>query len=188
MGHSYYPASVVWTDGDGMSGLRKLGVVLAGYAAAWLVAFAACYAAEKLNRSPDASGGMQAFGDMIRFLGLFGLLAIVPTALALYYLRPVPKFWTALSIAAVALAATGMAAAAMMSLRFPRFSWGGAIVNYFSLMTVMGAPLFGLGFLACTIFAPSRRPRLVLLSAAIMEFSVCAYALFCVIFMRTWIP
>jgi hypothetical protein len=73
----------------------KWGLVLTGYVAALLAAFAICYVRAVVMQadSPqDASGGMQAFGDLVLFLGLFGFFALFPTALALYFLRPFHKF------------------------------------------------------------------------------------------------
>jgi hypothetical protein len=169
-----------------MSRLYKLLVILAGYAAALLVSFAAFYVWRKINPSPDASGGMQAFGDSLGFLGLFGLLALIPTALALFFLRPFEKFWTAFSIACLALAATGPVAALMMS-RTPSSS-SAALIGLFGLLKVLGAPLFGLAFLLCTAIAPTRRSRWVLLTATMIEFAVGGYAFFFLFMKSHWGP
>ncbi len=97
--------------------LAKWGVVIAGYAAAGLIATAAVNA-RYLHQSAQAqaSPGMCAWGDFVLFLEVFGLGAILPTALALYFLRPIRLFWILSSIAALAFAATGLGAALIVAL------------------------------------------------------------------------
>ena len=56
--------------------------MLGGYA----FAFAAATAAVHFFGAPkDASDGMAAFGDAILFLGVFGVIALAATALAIYF-------------------------------------------------------------------------------------------------------
>ncbi|HKG53172.1 MAG TPA: hypothetical protein VKB04_02850 [Anaerolineales bacterium] len=77
-----------------MSRLAKLGLVIGGYIAACLVAYGAVYIND-LFMDPavlQASSGMSAFGDLILFVGVFGVLALFPTGLMLYFL--VRKFLT----------------------------------------------------------------------------------------------
>lgn len=167
-----------------MSRVYKLGVVLGGYAAALLVAWAAYYVLAR--RSQDASGGMQAFGDLLLLIGLFGVFALVPTAVGLYLLRPFEKFWTVFSIASLALAATGPVAALMMG-RFQKSSGAVSALGFFGLLRVLGAPLLGLGFLICAVIAPAKYSRWVLLAAAAIEFGVGVYAFFCLLVLRHWL-
>lgn len=71
-----------------MSWLAKLGLVIGGHAAACLVAAGAVYL-NGLFMDPavvQASSGMSAFGDLILFVGVFGVLALFPTCLMLYFL------------------------------------------------------------------------------------------------------
>src|SRR5579863_5572361 len=129
---------------------------------------------------------MQAFGDSLRFLGLFGFLALFPTALALYFLRPVEKFWSLFSGASLAIAATGPVFA-LLIVRRDGALWAGPIVGLFGLLKVLGAPLFGLGFLICAAFAPIGRSRWVLVAAAGIEFTVGSYAYFCLWVLGRWL-
>jgi hypothetical protein len=71
-----------------MSRLAKLGLVLGGYVAACLVASGAVYVYQLFTQDAisQASAGMYAFGDFILFVGVFGVLAFLPTGLALYFL------------------------------------------------------------------------------------------------------
>ena len=71
-----------------MSSLKKLGLVVGGYVAACLVASGAVYVHQLFTQdaASQASAGMYAFGDFILFAGVFGILALIPTGLALYFL------------------------------------------------------------------------------------------------------
>jgi hypothetical protein len=126
---------------------------------------------------------MQAFGDSLLFIGMFGFLALFPTALALYYLRSFDKFWTAFSIAALLLAIIGMLAAVMMG-RPLHSSW---VVGFFGLLKVLGAPLFALCFSICAVIAPTRRSRRLLIAAAAIEFVVSAYVFLCLVVLGHWL-
>ena len=64
-----------------------MGLVIGGYLLACLIASGAVYAYQSLNQSAaQASAGMYAFGDLILFVAIFGVLALLPTGLALYFL------------------------------------------------------------------------------------------------------
>ena len=167
---------------DGLSGYRRLSLILAGYGGALLAAFTACYAAEKLFPGPDPSGGMQAFGDMLRFLGLFGFLALFPTTLALYFLRPLEKFWIIFSIASLALALTAPAAALLLT-RPHLVPWA-VLAGSFCLLEVLGSPLLGVTFAICAVLAPFRRPRQLLLAASAIEFAVAGGAFLSLVLVR----
>ena len=71
-----------------MSRLAKLGLVIGGYVMACLVASGAVYVYQLFTQdaAAQASAGMYAFGDFILFVGIFGVLALFPTGLALYFL------------------------------------------------------------------------------------------------------
>lgn len=84
-----------------MSWLATLGLVMGGYVAACLFAAAAVYIND-LFMDPavlQASSGMSAFSDLVLFVGVFGVLALFPTGLLLYFL--VRKFLTARNSARV---------------------------------------------------------------------------------------
>lgn len=71
-----------------MSKLTKLGLVIGGYVAACLLASGVVYVYELLTNTAaaQASSGMYAFGDLLLLLALFGILALFPTGLGLYFL------------------------------------------------------------------------------------------------------
>jgi hypothetical protein len=156
--------------------LARPRTVFAGYAASLLVACAAFYLyAWMQSNSAQSAGGMQAFGDLLGFVALFGFQALIPTVLLLYLLRPFERFWIALSVASLVLAATGLVTAVMLG-RPHQPSWAGSPIGFFGLLIVLGTPLLGLGFVICGLFAPARRSRWMLFAAAVMQFAAGAYA------------
>jgi hypothetical protein len=82
-----------------MKPILKVAVVAVGYFAAFLVASAAVGIRLANTSGPDgqASSGMYAFGDALLFVAAFGVVALVPTGAALFFLRPYRHFWQVLS-------------------------------------------------------------------------------------------
>lgn len=66
----------------------RFGLVIGGYVGACLIAGSAVYVNQLLTDSAasQASAGMSAFGDLILFIVIFGILALFPTGVALYFL------------------------------------------------------------------------------------------------------
>jgi hypothetical protein len=163
-----------------MNGLIKSGAVLAGYIAALLAATVAVDIRIANTSGPDAqaSAGMYAFGDAILFLAVFGFVAILPTGVALFFLRPYRLFWTVFSIAALVLAATGLSAAFVCVLAShwtqpcPPLEFCAAI----AVLRMLAAPLLAMGFALAVCIAPNRMSRWMLLVAAGIEGAVAAYA------------
>ena len=157
----------------------KLGVVTGGYAAAWFVASAAVYLRQlhTLDAQAQASAGMYAFGDLILFVGVLGVLALFPTGLALYFLRPFGKFWTMLSTASLAWAVTGLGAAFLIALAATQPSqslW--RVVASFGVVRMLVAPPLATGLALATLIAPTRRLRWTLLGTTVIEGAVGTYA------------
>src|SRR6266480_5921488 len=96
-----------------MKPFLKIVVVASGYIAAFLVASATVFFRVASTSGPyaQASSGMYAFGDSVVFVAVFGVLALVPTGGALYFLRPYRRFWMVLSTLCLAVAVTGLKAA-----------------------------------------------------------------------------
>src|SRR3979411_2190452 len=95
-----------------MRPLARVGLVLGGYVVAFVVASAlvAVYVAAASGPDRQASSGMYAFGDDLLFLAVFGIAAVPASGAALFFLKPYRSFWLALSVAALGIAATGLAA------------------------------------------------------------------------------
>ena len=134
------------------------------------------------TQGPDAqaSAGMYAFGDFMLFVAVFGIAALLPTGLGLYYLRPVRFFWTFLAIAALPVVATGPVCAVSVELmrhlrNAPSFLQTGAALG---VLQLLGAPLLAAWLLLCACLAPTRFPRWTMLGATIVEGLVATYALF----------
>jgi hypothetical protein len=81
-----------------MNPWAKLSLVLGGYIVACLVAYGAVYINDLLMDPAvlQGSGGMSAFGDLILFVGVFGVFALLPTGLGLFFL--VRKFLNSSSV------------------------------------------------------------------------------------------
>lgn len=165
-----------------MNRLVKIGVVLSGYVVAFVVASEAVAIRIAHTSGPDAqaSAGMYAFGDAVLFVAVFGVLAIIPTALALYFLRSYPTIWTVLGAAAVVFAVTGFLATVVYvsasHLAGPRsvLELGAA----FAVLRMLPSPLFALGFAVALVLAPHAMSRRLLLYATTIEGAVATYTVF----------
>jgi hypothetical protein len=156
----------------------KICIIIIGYVVALLVASAAVGVRMAFTSGPDAqaSSGMYAFGDAVVFVGIFGLCALVPTSAGLLFLRSCDLFWRVLSVSAVGLALTGIAATILFTVgrhatASPLATWAA-----FSVLRILVAPLLVLALLVCAFFAPHRLVRIVFVTAAIEEAAVSAYA------------
>src|SRR6266568_8067252 len=155
-----------------MKPAAKVGVVVGGYVAAFGIAAAvvSLYVALSNRTASQASSGMVAFGDTLLFLGVFGLVGVVPTGAGLFFLRPYRPFWRLLSAAALLIAVTALAAFGEYVLQ--RSAEAGSLLQAWSgvaVLRMLVAPLFGLAFLTAGLLAPRRSFRLVLLGATLVE-------------------
>jgi hypothetical protein len=149
----------------------KAGIVLAGYAVAFAAAVIVFDLRMRANAgNPDAQGGMQAFGDSLLFLYVFGFAALLPTALALYYLRPVQTFWSVFSKTALVIAATALAAALVILLsKQPPLQSALTIPAVFGVLRLLLSPVLCPAFIACAFISPDTRSRRMLGIAAAVE-------------------
>ena len=150
----------------------KVGLVVGGYLAALLAAWATVAAYIALTDGPDrqASSGMYAFGDGLLFLALFGVAAVPATGAALYFSRPFHAFWRVLSVAAIAITATGLAAVIVYFAA--RIASAGALVQSWSayaVLRILAAPFVALALLLTGLFAPLRPARIILWCATFIE-------------------
>src|SRR3989442_7961392 len=133
-----------------MRPLIKVGLVGAGYIGAFALASAVVTAYVAATSGPDRQnyGAMLAFGDDLLFLAVFGVAAVVPTGAALFFLRPYRSFWGVLSVTALVVAAT--AVAAFFDYLTSQGSGAHSVANAWSALAVLRiliAPLFALAFL-----------------------------------------
>jgi hypothetical protein len=159
-----------------MRPVAKAGLVTVGYIAALAIALLVVRIYVVATSGPDRQsyGAMFAFGDSLLFLAVFGLAAVPATGAALYFLRPRPAFWTTLSVAALAVASTSLAAlltyiapTAFSSLH----SW-----SALAPVRILVAPVFAIFFLLSGLFAPNRSARIALIAATTIELGVLACA------------
>jgi hypothetical protein len=157
----------------------KVGVVIAGYAAAILAAVVAgwLYNRAAAAQPYDTSGGMYAAGEAMASLGAFFLVALVPTLLALWFLRAHQGFWNCVAFGALAFASVGLVAV-VRPLLFPTTGphFGPMIMELVRLSQLLGVPLWAGGFAVCAVLAPSRASRLTLVAATVIEavIALCA--------------
>ena len=165
----------------GVNRWLKLGLVLAGYALA-LAASTVAVALWDRHFTPadnQAMGGMIAGGEMMYGCAVFLLVSLVPTALALWFLRSSRRFWSAFSAAGLAFAIAGLAAVLMplvvgraMAVAPPLL-----FVDLLGLVQMLGSPLWLGGFLLFAALAPARDLRRRLFAAAGIEFVIAGCAL-----------
>lgn len=156
----------------------RIGIVLGGYVAAYAAA------REYLNRSDPgwaSSSGFEAIGDALHFFFVLSILSLVPTGLALVFLRRSPRFWGPFAGACVALAATGLAAVPFLVLTSR--AHGGhaqlwASLSVLSVLRMLGEPVTAAGLLMSVVIAPRGRPRGWLLVALLSEVLVGAFGIF----------
>ena len=162
-----------------MKPLVKAGIVAAGYAAALALACGVTYlriAANENNPDAQAAQGMYAFGDAVLFVFTFGVAALPPTGLALYFLRSVLRFWNVIAVGALAFASTGVIAALVYWAErlYPQLTsvltWSTAL----AVLRMIIAPLVAAALIVCAVFAPEQRPRRMLMIAAVCEGVVAA--------------
>ena len=161
-----------------MKPIYKLGLVMLGYLAAFVIASVVTAIRIALTSGPEAqaSSGMYAFGDAFLWLNVFGICAAVPTGAALYVLRPYRRFWELIGFTALVVAATGVMSALA-------FSFGRAaeeieflgVWAQLSPIRMLVSPLLAFVFLVCALVSPRGYLRIALLSAALMEMVVTGY-------------
>ena len=154
----------------------KVATVLGGYVVAFLFAYAviAIYVEATSGPDRDTYAAMYDFGDSLLFLAVFGVAAVPSTAAALFFLRPYRSFWIGLSVAALAIAVTGVVACIEFLAARAAFQAGSILSAWSSLavLRILVAPLFALTFLLSGLFAPNRSYRIALLVATVIEATV----------------
>jgi len=154
----------------------RAGAVLLGYVAAVVLGVIAVSVRIALTLGPEstASSGMYAFGDAILFLLVFGTISLLPTGLAMMYLRAWPPFWPALAICCAAMASTAISALILLiATRSLDTSTTLGMLGSVSVLRVFPAPFFALSYALAAAFSPHRASRWVLAGSAIAEIALC---------------
>jgi hypothetical protein len=150
----------------GLTPGRKVGMVAGGYAVAALLG-ALAISLRVASGGPDAvsESGMRSFSDLVLGLGVFGAVAIAPTAAALYFLRPYRLFWEILAYVALALSATAVAAAALL-----------VVGSGFAVFRLLLSPLLAGVSLLSSLLSPYRKPKIMLACAVPLEAGAFLFA------------
>jgi hypothetical protein len=164
-----------------MNRWMKLGLVLAGYAFAFAASIVtvALYDRRFSPADNQTMGGMIAGGEMMLGFAVFAPVSLVPTGLALWFLRSSRQFWSAFTIAGLAFAIVGLAAVLMpiasrdAMVHVPAL----VLVGLLGIVQMMGAPLWLGGFLLFAALAPARDMRRRMLVAAGIEVVIAACGL-----------
>jgi hypothetical protein len=164
-----------------MRSVARASLVAGGYVAAFAIAWLVVRMYIAATNVPDRQtyGAMYDFGDSLLFLGTLGLAAVPATGAALFFLRGRPAFWKILSITALAIACTSVAA--FLIYLSPMVPSSRPVTNSWSALAslrILVAPLFALFFLLSWLFAPSRSARIALLTAGLIETTVFGYLVF----------
>jgi hypothetical protein len=151
----------------------RILIVVGGYALALLGAGAVTGAHVLATSGPawQGSSGMLAFSDTTLFAGVFAVTAMPATCAALFFLRPVRRFWHVASIVALAIAATALATL-VYYLVSPGTGEALGAWSALALIRILLAPLFSATFFLALLFAPTRSARLALLAAGVIEAGV----------------
>lgn len=158
----------------------KVGLVLGGYVAAIVAGgvASALYNARVAALPFDTSGGMYAFGELSSSLAAFLVVALVPTLLALWFLRRHEGFWNAVAIASLAFAGVGLVAVLMtMAVHGTPTHVALVLLDLLGLAQLLGVPLWFAAFVLFALLAPSRKTRRKLVYAAAIEFGIGVCAL-----------
>jgi hypothetical protein len=153
-----------------MSRWAKVGIVLGGYVAAFIASIVAGWLYNwRVSKLPyDTSGGMYAGGEMIQSLAAFFLVALVPTVLALWFLRGNDRFWNTVAGAALVFAVVGLFAV-VSPMVIPERVGVMLFLSLIAVMHLLGAPLWFLSFGVFALLAPTRATRRKMTLAVIIE-------------------
>jgi hypothetical protein len=164
-----------------MSRWTKPALVLAGYGLAFAASILAVALYDRRFSPTDnqTMGSMIAGGEMMYGAAVFGLVSLVPTGLALWFLRGRRRFWSVFSVAGLVFAVAGLAAA-LVSLA-ARGAMASApafvLVGLLGVVQMLGSPLWFGGFALFAALAPARDLRRRLLVAAAIEIVIAACGL-----------
>jgi hypothetical protein len=145
--------------------------LVAGAAAGWL------YDVWAAAQPYDTSGGMYAGGQLLTALGAFGIAALPPTLLLLWFLRASPIAWLVIASGSLGFAVVGLAAVlAQAALRGRADTVPAMLIDLLGLAQLLGVPLFTAAFALFALLAPTRSARQLLVAAVGVELlvAVCA--------------
>ena len=150
----------------------KAAVVCAGYLFACLAGFVASYMYNaRMSRMPyDTSGGMYAFGEAMSGFSVFLLVALIPTLLALWFLRRNTTLWLSIAIASLGFAIAGLIAVLMpMGYHESPTNLFMVFISLLALAQLLGVPFWTVAFVLFAFLAPTRQTRRLIFAAIGIE-------------------
>ena len=148
----------------------RVGVVVAGYVAAFAIAVAVARVLGADAATQHAYPGMTAFGDSVLFLGTLGVASLPATGAALFFLRSRHTFWLVLTVASLGVAATAVLATFVILAPSPaRPDQAIATWRAMAPLRIFAAPPLALLFALAAVFAPTRSTRIQLACATAAE-------------------
>jgi hypothetical protein len=166
-----------------MNRWMKLGVVLGGYALAFVVSCVAVAIYDRRFTPADnqTMGGMIAGGEMMYGGAVFVLIALVPTGLALWFLRRHRPSWALLTLGCLGFALLGLTAVFItFAPPAPPTRGALALLELFAVVQMLGSPLWIAAFGLFALLAPARDLRIRMLAAIAIEIVIagCAFVHF----------
>jgi len=121
---------------------------------------------------------MIAGGEMIFGIGVFLVIALAPTLLALWFTRKSRVLWTCFTGFGLAFAILGLAAVLRtLAIHEPPTDLFIILVSVFGVAQMLGSPIWVAGFVLFAWLAPARHLRRLMLCAAGIEVIVGVWAL-----------
>src|SRR5262245_28575425 len=141
---------------QGMSRFLKCLLVLAGYVLAFVTSFVAVaiYDRKFTPEENQTMGGMIAGGEMLYGLAVLALASLVPTGMALWFLRRHRPSWSAFSSFCLGYSAAGLAIVGAMLIA-PYMMLRAPVLEFFGLLQMLGSPILVGGFGLFALLAPA---------------------------------
>lgn len=158
--------------------MKTAASIIFGFVLALGVAAAAVWLHTALSSLPpeEASGGMAAFGDLVLFVGVFCIFAVVPSFRLLKLLQGCRAFWWAWGSVAALISVTGVVAGLVyLAPDFTHAQQFPLIASLAPLRILATLPLV-VAFALSGLFAPQRWTRKLLVGCASAEAIVFAVA------------
>ncbi|PYM08414.1 MAG: hypothetical protein DMD82_02570 [Candidatus Rokuibacteriota bacterium] len=162
-----------------MSRWAKAALVCAGYVLALIAGGVASHMYNaRVSALPfDTSGGMYAAGELLSALGAFLVVALVPTALGLWFLRRNGTLWRWIGFTALGFASAGLVAVLLpLMIHTPPRDPVLMAFSLLGLAQLLGVPLWTLALVLFALIAPTRPARRLLGAAIGIELVIGACA------------
>lgn len=159
----------------------NVAIVLAGYVLALIASVAAVAIYDRAFSAADnqTMGGMIAGAELIYGTGVFLLVALAPTLLALWFVRKSRRVWAWFTGFGLLFAVVGFAAVlATFAIHEPPHATLIVIAGVIGVAQMLGSPIWIGGFVLFAWLAPALELRRRLVFAAAIEAAVAVCAVY----------